>query len=115
MKENEELEVTPEIEEVLAQTVPPKEEKKETLADVLSSKEFEKTVDTLIDEKLKLADEADDGEELIAPEDEEKEKKGFGVFPLVVFGVLGLGVVTLLLTKNSPDTAHNDDTEQYHG
>ena len=103
--ENEELEVTTELEEV--QPTPQVEVKKEVkkeVADQLTQSDLDKTVDRLIDQKLSLAAQANDNEEE-TPDEEEKEKKGLGVFPFIIFGVLGLGVISTILVKNRPDTS----------
>ncbi|DAB27341.1 MAG: hypothetical protein A2513_04415 [Sulfurimonas sp. RIFOXYD12_FULL_33_39] len=113
-EKDEELEQLEEKNEV--ESTPPEEKNSDDdIADILTSKELERTVNKLIDEKLSLASDAEDVAEEIPLEDEEEDKKGFGIFPIIIFGVLALGAATLLLTQNRPQAVQNDITEQNHG
>lgn len=109
--ENEENTETPEIEEIET-PVPTPEIKKEEVADQLTDEQLDSKITKIVNEKVTLALDADDGDE--EEEEEEEDKKGFGIFPLVIFGVLGLAVVSTIIIKKSPDTVHNDTAEETH-
>ena len=102
MKENEQNEN--EIETIEEETQ--LEENKDTVADALTSKQLLSKVSELVDEKIALAQEAQDNEE---EETEEEEKpKRLGLFPVILIGtVLAAGVASIII-KNRP-TNHPDE------
>lgn len=106
IKENEELEVTQGADEIEEIEVTPGAD---NIADELTSKQLDKKIEKLVNEKIALAQEAQDNEEEETNEEPE-EKKGLGLFPKLLIGaVVVVGVSTLLL-KNRP-ISHSDEAE----
>jgi len=97
--ENEELEITTPGEE----ETPGEEQKSDSVADMLTSKNLDKKIEDIVEQKIELAREAQDNEE--EPQDEDEEKpKGLGLLPaLLIGGVVVVGIASVLL-KNRPNS-----------
>jgi len=108
--EQEELEqLEQEQEQELNNPTPPKSD---NVSDILTSKEFAHTVDTLIEEKLKLADTVEDEEE---PEEEPEEEKSFGLFPALLIGGVVVSFIASVFLQNRPNIDHEATHEINHG
>jgi hypothetical protein len=85
------------------------------LEDILKDPKLEKHIDACVDEKVSAAFVAKVMEQDEEDEEPQEEKKGIGIFPLVLIGgVLAVGAFTLL-AKNSPNNSHAEDGEQNNG
>ncbi len=82
---------------------------------MLTDAQLDSKIEKIVDEKIQLADEADDLRNDLHEPTEEEEEKGLGVFPFVIFGVLALAAVATVILKNSPNNAQNGTEEQNAG
>jgi len=100
-EQEKEIEIIPGEEETPEQE--PQQKEVDSVADALTSKQLEAKVEKLVNEKLELAQQAQDNEE--EPQDEDEEKpKGLGLFPaLLIGGVVLVGAATLFI-KNRPNS-----------
>ncbi len=100
-KEQEQETLTPGVEETPEQE--PQQQEVDSVADALTSKQLEAKVEKLVNEKLELAQQAQDNEEEPQEEDEEKPK-GLGLFPaLLIGGVVVVGIASVFL-RNRPNS-----------
>lgn len=107
LEENVELETPQETDQE-------QEDQKDNVADLLTSKHLAEKVEKLIDEKMALAQEAQDNEEEEI-EEENKESKGLGWFPLLLIaGVAVVGVATVVM-KNRPISHPTEEETQNDG
>ncbi len=111
-EENQETPPVEEIEEIEEVTPVVKDDE---VADILTQANLQATLSQIIDEKLALNETATDDEEMIDAEDEEEEKKGIGMFPILLIGTIGIIVVASVLMPKRPNISRGEVAGDIHG